>query len=83
MDIIKKECTVCKALHPDTLFPSDDGVCVYCKAEEAERLEPPDSNKSLVEEEQEKLSQADERIARIGRCFCLYHTAEREDCSTS
>ena len=34
MEIKKVECTTCKALHPETLFPSDDGICVYCKAEE-------------------------------------------------
>ena len=55
MEIDKKECTVCRALHPDTLFPSDDGVCVYCKAEEAARLEPPEKPPSKAE--QRKLSQ--------------------------
>ena len=55
MEIDKKECTVCRALHPDTLFPSGDGVCVYCKAEEAERLEPPEKPPSKAE--QRKLSQ--------------------------
>ena len=56
MQIKKTECNVCKALHPDTLFPSEDGVCVYCKAEEAERLAPPQT-KPTTEEEQKKLSQ--------------------------
>ena len=49
MQIDKQECEVCKALHPDTLFPSDDGVCVYCKAEEAERLEPPEPKLTKAE----------------------------------
>ncbi len=55
MQIDKQECEVCKALHPDTLFPSDDGVCVYCKAEEAERLEPPEPK--LTKAEAKKISQ--------------------------
>lgn len=41
MDITKLECVRCKALHPETLYPSDDSVCVYCKADEAERVEKP------------------------------------------
>ena len=41
MEIKKIECKTCKALHPDTLYPSDDQICVYCKADEAERLEEP------------------------------------------
>ena len=39
MEIKKIECLTCKALHPDTLYPSDDQICVYCKADEAERVE--------------------------------------------
>ena len=39
MEINKIECVTCKALHPDTLYPSDDQICVYCKADEAERIE--------------------------------------------
>jgi len=56
IEIDKQECTVCKALYPGTLFPADDGVCVYCKAEEAERLEPPEA-KPPSKAEQKKLSQ--------------------------
>ena len=41
MEIKKIECLTCKALHPDTLYPSDDQICVYCKADEAERVEEP------------------------------------------
>ena len=41
MEIKKIECLTCKALHPDTLYPSDDQICVYCKADEAERIEEP------------------------------------------
>jgi len=41
MEIKKIECLTCKALHPDTLYPSDDQICVYYKADEAERVEEP------------------------------------------
>lgn len=34
----KLECTRCKNSHPDTLVV--EGVCVYCKADDAERIDP-------------------------------------------
>ena len=49
MDIKKAECTHCRSLFPETLFPSDDGVCVYCKADEADKLALPE-----VPQKQEK-----------------------------
>ena len=55
MTVPKTECVRCKALHPSTLFPSDDGLCVYCKADEAEKLEPPEP--VLTKKEQKKLTQ--------------------------
>ena len=51
MDITKLECVRCKALHPETLYPSDDSVCVYCKADEAERVEKPTVKVSKKEEQ--------------------------------
>ena len=50
MEITKLECVRCKALHPETLYPSDDSVCVYCKADEAERIEKPTVKVSKKEE---------------------------------
>ncbi len=55
MEITKLECVRCKALHPETLYPSDDSVCVYCKADEAERIEKPTVKVSKKEEQ--KLTQ--------------------------
>lgn len=51
MEITKVECIRCKALHPETLYPSDDSVCVYCKADEAERIEKPTVKVSKKEEQ--------------------------------
>ena len=34
----KVECTRCKNSHPETLVIDD--VCVYCKADDAERIDP-------------------------------------------
>ena len=49
MEIKKIECLTCKALHPDTLYPSDDQICVYCKADEAERIEEPTTEEPIEE----------------------------------
>ena len=54
MEIQKLECLRCKALHPDTLFPSGDDICVYCKAAEAEKVPPPEEK--LSKKQQEKIS---------------------------
>jgi predicted phage terminase large subunit-like protein len=48
MEIPKKQCKSCKDVHPETLI-SDYGLCVYCKAAEAEtppveKEEKPDPN---------------------------------------
>jgi len=51
VEITKLECVRCKALHPETLYPSDDSVCVYCKADEAERIEKPTVKVSKKEEQ--------------------------------
>ena len=55
IDIPKTECVRCKALHPDTLYPAEDKVCVYCKADEAERIEEPPVK--ISKKEQQKLTQ--------------------------
>ena len=54
MEIQKLECVRCKALHPDTLFPSEDNICVYCKAADAEKIPPPEEK--LTKKQQEKIS---------------------------
>ena len=63
MEIKKIECITCKVSHPDTLYPSDDGICVYCKADEAERIEEPqievEEEKTPEETEQETSSWGD------------------------
>jgi len=35
------KCKRCKTLHPVTLFSGGDGLCVYCKADAAEKLPEP------------------------------------------
>ena len=55
MEIAKTECVRCKALHPETLYPSDDKICVYCKADEAERIEKPPVK--ISKKEQQKITQ--------------------------
>ena len=49
MEIKKIECTTCKSLHPETLYPGDDQVCVYCRADEAERLVSPQIEEPIEE----------------------------------
>ena len=34
----KVQCKRCQALHPATLFSGGDQLCVYCKADDAEKL---------------------------------------------
>ena len=38
--IPKVECPRCKKLHPQTLFSQEHGLCVYCRADDAERIAP-------------------------------------------
>ena len=40
MEIKKIECKECLTSYPETLIP-DGGVCVYCKADEAEKVAAP------------------------------------------
>jgi len=42
--IKKRTCIRCRKSHPETLYSSDkDGLCVYCKADDADRLPNPDN----------------------------------------
>ncbi len=47
------QCRRCKNLHSETLFSGNDRLCVYCKADDAERLVVPAQTETVVEEEQE------------------------------
>ena len=47
------QCRRCKNLHSETLFSGNDRLCVYCKADDAERLVVPAQTEVVVEEEQE------------------------------
>ena len=38
--IPKVECPRCKKLQPQTLFSQEHGLCVYCRADDAERIAP-------------------------------------------
>ena len=38
--IPKVECPRCKKLHPQTLYSEEHGLCVYCRADDAERIAP-------------------------------------------
>jgi len=38
--IPKVECSRCKKLQPQTLFSQEHGLCVYCRADDAERIAP-------------------------------------------
>ena len=64
MEIKKIECVTCKVSHPDTLYPSDDQVCVYCKADEVERLAPPEVEETEeVTQEQTEQQKAQQELA--------------------
>ena len=70
MEINKIECLTCKALHPDTLYPSDDGVCVYCKADEAERIEEPKievAEETAPEETEQEKAQPELALRALAR----------------
>lgn len=47
------QCRRCKNLHSETLFSGKDRLCVYCKADDAERIVVPAQTEAVVEEEQE------------------------------
>ena len=57
MEIKKIECTTSKSLHPETLYPGDDQICVYCKADEAERLVAPQTEEPVAVETVEQTEQ--------------------------
>jgi predicted phage terminase large subunit-like protein len=53
-DIAKRRCRRCKNMHPETLYSSEiDGLCVYCKADDAEALPDPDKIQEAVTETEE------------------------------
>lgn len=61
IEIVKRECTHCKTLQPETLFASDTSdECVYCLAEKNEALPAPmvapEVEAALLEKKQEEQS---------------------------
>ncbi len=49
--IAKRKCKRCKNTHPETLYSSEiDGLCVYCKADDAEALPQPNDKDEAVSE---------------------------------
>ena len=53
-EIAKRRCRRCKNTHPETLYSSEiDGLCVYCKADDAEALPDPDKPEASVAETEE------------------------------
>ena len=40
-----RRCTRCKKLQPESLFAESSGLCVYCKAEDADALPKPNTQK--------------------------------------
>ena len=40
-EVRQQQCRRCKNLHPETLYSGRDGLCVYCKADEAEAMPSP------------------------------------------
>ena len=62
-DIQKYDCTRCTNSHPETLFSSEDMVCVYCKAEEAESLPSPKPTENS--DDQKELSAKEKAQAEL------------------
>ena len=53
-EIAKRRCRRCKNTHPETLYSSEiDGLCVYCKADDAEALPEPKENEESNTETEE------------------------------
>lgn len=48
-------CIRCKRLHSETLFSGKDRLCVYCKADDAERIVAPAAVEPVVEAEEESV----------------------------
>jgi len=75
MNIKKIECKRCKTPYPETLVPTTDGVCVYCKADEAENIpHPVELEPSPVEQEtfsKEKAAQRELALRALSRKYML------------
>lgn len=66
--IPKVECPRCKKLQPQTLFSQEHGLCVYCRADDAERIAPnpdPTPQEELQEEEASSLKAQKELAKRV------------------
>jgi len=66
--IPKVECPRCKKLQPQTLFSQEHGLCVYCRADDAERIAPnpdPTPQEELQEEEASSLKAQKELARRV------------------
>lgn len=67
-EIAKRECVRCRKLQPETLFASDiGGICVYCKADDAERL--PEPKEAASNSEPEETSVEDKAKAELALRF--------------
>jgi len=64
--IPKVECPRCKKLHPQTLYSEEHGLCVYCRADDAERIAPnPDpAPQEELQEEEASSSKAQKELAK-------------------
>ena len=75
MDIKKVECKRCKTLYPETLVPTTDGICVYCKADEAETVpHPVELESPPVDQEtfsKEKAAQRELALRALSRKYML------------
>ncbi|OUW88854.1 MAG: hypothetical protein CBD86_01925 [Gammaproteobacteria bacterium TMED226] len=62
------KCKRCRAIRPETLFSDKGGLCVYCKADDAEALPAPSTPEEVVEESNE-LSAAEKARAELALRF--------------
>lgn len=67
-EIPKRKCLRCKNLHPETLYADEvSGLCVYCKADDAEALPAPTTPD--VEAQEEEASLEDKAKAELALRF--------------
>ena len=75
MNIEKIECKRCKTLYPETLVPTTDGICVYCKADEADKIPPPVELENTPKNEEtfskEKAAQRELALRALSRKYML------------
>ena len=67
-DIPTLKCKRCRGIRPETLFSDKGGLCVYCKADDAEALPAPSTPEEVVEESNE-LSAAEKARAELALRF--------------